>query len=233
MRHLTVEGVMSLNPDLILVTSDAKPNHALDRLQASGVKVEVIENQPSLEGVLHKIDRIAEIFGVRDLGDKLKHQVNQDVLQVMQMIQKEVGKLTQSPQGLFVLAVRNGNLSVAGQGSRANALIKMIGLSNPLENQVRNYQPLSAEAAIQINPDFVLMLEQGVSMSGGISAVLNNPVLQHTQAFKQQALIVMPNDVLNFGPRLGQMISQVYQQWSGMAIHAPDALQQTANNGND
>ena len=212
MRQLTVEGVLSLAPTLIIATSDAKPSKTLDRLQASGVRVEIIENTPSLEGVLHKVDKIAAVLGVAEKGAQLRQTIQTEFDHALNHIAQQATSKPK-PQAIFVLAVRNGNLSVAGRGSRANELLKMVGVMNPVEQQIHNYQPLSAEAAININPQFIFMLEQGVNMSGGKQAVLNNPVLKHTQAFEQQRLIIMPNDALSFGPRLGQMITYVYQQW--------------------
>lgn len=223
MRQLTVEGVLSLAPTLIIATSDAKPSKTLDRLQASGVRVEIIENTPTLEGILYKVERIAAVLGVPEKGAQLNLTIKRDFEQALAQIQQQQAGLVVKPQGIFVLSVRNGNLSVAGQGSRANELLKMIGVHNPVEQQIHNYQLLSAEAAININPDFIFMLEQGVSMSGGQQAVLNNPVLKHTRAFDQQRLIIMPNDALSFGPRLGQMVTQIYQQWQQESIVASTA----------
>ncbi|WP_006460715.1 heme/hemin ABC transporter substrate-binding protein [Thiomicrospira aerophila] len=228
MRQLTVEGVLSLSPDLIIATSDAKPSKTLDRLQASGIRVEIIDNTPSLDGIMHKVEQIAAVLGVPERGRDLNQVIAQEFDQAIAIIAEQQASGASQPQGIFVLTVRNGNLSVAGKGSRANELLKMIGVTNPVEQQIYNYQPLSAEAAININPDFIFMLEQGVSMSGGKQAVLNNPVLKHTQAFDQQRLIIMPNDALSFGPRLGQMISHVYQQWQ----QESSATRLMAKNGN-
>ncbi|WP_052501444.1 heme/hemin ABC transporter substrate-binding protein [Thiomicrospira microaerophila] len=229
MRQLTVEGVLSLAPTLIIATSDAKPSKMLDRLQASGVRVEIIENTPTLEGILYKVERIAAVLGVPKKGAQLNLTIKRDFEQALAQIQLQQAGLVVKPQGIFVLSVRNGNLSVAGQGSRANELLKMIGVHNPVEQQINNYQLLSAEAAININPDFIFMLEQGVSMSGGQQAVLNNPVLKHTRAFDQQRLIIMPNDALSFGPRLGQMVTQIYQQWQQESMMASTAKASTTN----
>lgn len=228
MRQLTVEGVLSLSPDLIIATRDAKPSKTLDRLQASGVRVEIIDNTPSLAGVLYKVEQIAALLGVPEKGAQLGQTIQREFDDALGYIAQQ-STSTRKPEAIFVLAVRNGNLSVAGKGSRANELLKMIGVSNPVEQQIYNYQPLSAEAAININPAIIFMLEQGVSMSGGQQAVLNNPVLKHTRAFDQQRLIIMPNDALSFGPRLGQMMRHVFQQWQ----HKPELRRQTANNRND
>ena len=39
MRQLSTEGVLSLQPDMVIVTSDAKPSKVLDQLQDSKVQV--------------------------------------------------------------------------------------------------------------------------------------------------------------------------------------------------
>lgn len=211
MRALSTEGVLSLQPDMVITTADAKPSKVLDQLQQSRVKVFVIDNEPSVDGILHKVTEVARILGVPEKGEVLKVKIRQQVSDAQRAIKLS---LQEQPQfkALFILGIRNGNLSVAGQGSRANALLKLLQVENPVEKQIKNYQSLSAEAAIQANPDLIVMIEQGVSMSGGKQAILNSPVLQQTQVAQQQKLLVLPNDVLNFGPRIGLVMQQVSQQ---------------------
>lgn len=212
MRQLTVEGILSLSPDMVIATSDSKPSKTLDAVSEAGVKVVIVDNEPSFEGVLAKVTQIAKALDVVEKGENLKAQVRSEYNQAMEQIE---ALSSESPtKGLFVLAIRNGNLNVAGAGSRANAFIKMLGLTNPVEQQVQNYQLLSSEAAIEANPDVVLMIEQGLSMSGGRQAVMENPVLKQIEAMKLNRLVIMPNDSLAFGPRIGQMIQQVSQQIS-------------------
>lgn len=212
MRQLTVEGILSLNPDMVIATTDSKPNKTLDAVEDAGVKVVIVDNEPSFDGVLAKVTQIAKALDVVEEGEKLNNKIRAEYDQAMKVL---LDKQSKTPtKGLFVLAIRNGNLNVAGAGSRANAFIKMLGLNNPVEQQIQNYQLLSSEAAIEANPDVVLMIEQGLSMSGGREAVMDNPVLKQIEAMKHNRLVVMPNEALAFGPRIGQVIQQVSQQIS-------------------
>ena len=212
MRQLSTEGVLSLQPDMVIVTSDAKPSKVLDQLQESKVQVFVVDNQPTIDGVIHKVVEVAKILGVEQKGDVLVAQIRQQVTQAQQSIQQTLAQQKQAIKAIFILGIRNGNLSVAGQGSRANALLNLLHVENPVEKQIHNYQSLSAEAAIKASPDLIIMIEQGVSMSGGKRAIFSNPILLQTQIAQHEKLLIMPNDALHFGPRIGEIMLQVSQQ---------------------
>lgn len=212
MRQLTVEGILSLNPTVVIASSDAKPSKTLDRLAESGVRVVVVENESTLAGIERKIHDIAQALQLAPRAQALIDKMTLDFNQAQAQIQQQQAAMQRPLSALFVLSVRNGNLSVAGQGSRANALLQLLGVHNPVEKQIHNYQPLSAEAAINVDPDVILMIEQGVSMSGGEQAVLANPVLQSTRAMKGHRLLIMPNEALVFGPRIGEVMRDVAER---------------------
>lgn len=212
MRQLSTEGVLSLQPDMVIVTSDAKPSKVLDQLQESKVQVFVVDNSPTIDGIIHKVTEVARILGVEEKGQRLVVKIRQQVEQAQKSIQSSLAQQQTAVKAIFILGIRNGNLSVAGQGSRANALLNLLEVENPVEKQIQNYQSLSAEAAIKANPDLIVMIEQGVSMSGGKRAIFTNPILLQTQVAQKQKLLIMPNDALNFGPRIGEVMLQVSQQ---------------------
>lgn len=54
MRALSAEPVLSVNPDVILAIDDAGPPEVLEQLQATGVTVLTIPDEPSIEGLLRR-----------------------------------------------------------------------------------------------------------------------------------------------------------------------------------
>lgn len=209
MRQLSSEGLLSLQPDLILVTADAQPQSVLDQLQAAGVNVHIIENDYSLQGVQQKILSVARIVEQYEKGVELVASVEAEMMRIQDTIKAQ----HQEPvSAIFVLGIRNGSMMVAGSGSRADALLRMAGLHNPFSDQVQNYQSVSAEALIQANPDIIITMSQGAEMGGGIEQVLQDPAIRLTRAGQKKNVLVVDARLLSFGPDLPAQIEDLYQQ---------------------
>ncbi|MGE4499770.1 MAG: hemin ABC transporter substrate-binding protein [Hydrogenovibrio sp.] len=212
MRQLSAEGILSLNPTLVLATKDAKPQNVLTRLQDAGVHVEIVENVYTPEGVEAKIKQIAKVLDAQAAGDKLVEQVRQSVNQAKVFAEKAIQQQGKSAKAIFVLNVRGGNMMVAGKHSRADKMMQLAGIENPAAEQFNGYKPLTAEAAIQYNPDYLLTMQHGVGSAGGKEAILNTPAIRMTQAGKNGRLLVMDDSFLTFGPRLGEAIESLVKQ---------------------
>lgn len=208
MRALSAEGILSLRPTLVLVTSDAKPQKVLTQLKKAGVQVEIIENRYSIEGVEHKILKVAEALGIPEDGKRLVSKMRKEVEQA-QTKARALQKDGQVPNAIFVLNMRKGNMMVAGADSRADQLMKMIGIHNPVAQYFNGYKPLTPEAAVKYNPQYILTMQQSVQSSGGVKSMKQSTVLQMTDAGKNGRIIVLENSDLSFGPRLGQALNNL------------------------
>ncbi|WP_191905987.1 heme/hemin ABC transporter substrate-binding protein [Nitrincola iocasae] len=199
MRQLSAEGLLSLRPDLILVTADAKPQSVLDQLQQTGVNIRVIPNVYTLAGVENKIAEVADALGVAPEGDVLIQAFAEESDQVISQL---TARNADAIRAIFVMGVRNSSMMVAGKGSRADAFLALAGLTNPFSDSVDNYQTVSAEALIQANPDLILTLENAEAMGGGRDRVLADPAISRTSAGQAGKVIAIEPRWLNFGPDL-------------------------------
>ena len=77
-RRLSAEGVLSLQPDVVLVTSDAGPPAALDQLKAV---VEIVEVPAvyTINGAEAKIRLIARTLGRETQGEQLVDALQRDL----------------------------------------------------------------------------------------------------------------------------------------------------------
>ncbi len=67
-RALSAEGILSLSPDLILATEDAGPLATLAQLKKVGVRLTVVPNKTTIDGILGKISAVAEAIGKKSEG---------------------------------------------------------------------------------------------------------------------------------------------------------------------
>lgn len=205
MRTLSSEGILSLRPKLVIATKDAKPQSVLRQLRDAGVKVELIDNEFTLEGVKTKIKQVAAAIGKHQEGHELAKKVEQKVLKAGEyaLQQKEING---EAKAIFLLGMRGGNMNVAGRESRAHTMFELAHIHNPAAEQFKGYKPLTAEAAIQYNPAYIITMSHGLRSAGGKKGIFDSPAVKMTEAGQKQQLIVMDNGFLTFGPRLGQSI---------------------------
>lgn len=207
-RALTTEGILSLNPDLILVTKDAKPQLVLDQLKKSGIPVEVIDNQYSIEGVIAKINAVAQILHKQQEGKALIKKMKQRLVEAKKHIANTINRQS-SPTALFVLQARGDSLLVSGNRTRANALMDLVGIKNLAKTQFKQYKPMSAESILTFNPDWVIMMPHTFQSVGDKARFLSLPAIANTTAGKERQLLVIDGDYLSFGPRLGDQLLEL------------------------
>ena len=65
-RNLSSEGLLSLNPTLVLGENDIGPPAVLSQLERTGIDVRIIEERHSAAGILNKIKCIGEIINQID-----------------------------------------------------------------------------------------------------------------------------------------------------------------------
>ncbi len=207
MRQLSAEGILSLKPTLILATKDAKPQNVLTRLKDAGVHIEIIDNIFTPEGVALKIKQVAKILKVEAAGEVLVKKVQKSVADAQVIVQQAISQHQKEPaKALFILNMRGNNMMVAGKNSRADTMMQLAGITNPAAESLQGYKPLTAEAAIQYNPDYLLTMQHGISSAGGRDGMLNTAAVKMTNAGKNKQLLLVDDNFLMFGPRMGEAI---------------------------
>ena len=194
LRALAPEGLIALQPDLLLLSEEAGPPQAIAVLRAAGAPIRTVPEQPGGEGVALKIRAVAEALGID--GAALADAVLAD----WRVLDAPVAAL-RPVRAMFVLSAARGAPLVAGARTQAEAMLRAAGAVNVVQG-FEGYRPLSAEAAAQLAPEAVVMMTHGVAESGGIDALLRIPALAVTPvARNRRVLPVEGSYVLGFGPR--------------------------------
>ena len=200
-RRLSAEGVLSLQPDVVLATSDAGPPAALEQLKAV-VKVVEIPAVYSIAGAEAKIRLIARILGREPQGEQLVAALHRDLAAAQALLDK----VRTQPTVLFLYARGLGTLYVSGTGTAADAMIRLAGGVNAV-TEYEDFKPFTSEAVVAAAPEVLLMLERGLDSVGGVEGLLKLPGMALTEAARQQRIVAMDDLYLSgFGPRLGTAI---------------------------
>lgn len=210
-RTLSAEGVLALEPQLLLASGEAGPPQVLEQLKRAGVRIEVLDEHHRFDGILARTERIGMLCGRE-----------REAAQLTARLQREWAARPRPPAGstprvLFVLAHAGGQLRVAGEGTGADAMITLAGARNAFAG-VQGYKPLTAEAALQAAPDVILCTDQGLQAQGGADGLLKAPGLALTPAGRARRVASMEALLLlGFGPRLPQAAAELTDKLHGRA----------------
>ena len=211
-RNVSVEGVLSLNPDLLLGEDDTGPTKALEQISAVGVKTVIIEKDNSIPALQEKITQVAKLLGVESEGQNLLDDIQIDIDALTYAKQHlSASSKTNPPSVLFLLTIGNGTPIAAGNTTSANTVIEEAGGANALA-QYKGWTKLSPESVLEINPDVIVVMNRGQDVFEQVSAL---PHFKYTEAVKNKAVYTIDGSyLLGFGPRTPQAIVEL-----GTMIH--------------
>ena len=196
MRALAAEGVLGLNPSLVLAIDGAGPKETVAVLEQATVPLVRVPDHYTAEGIVEKVRMIADVAGVHDQGECLANQVKADLAE----LEKLRTKITQPKKVLFVLSFLNGKPMVAGRNTAADGIIKLAGGVNAMDGY-EGYKQIADEAVIAAAPDAVLAMQRPQDNLDA-TTVFAYPAFSTTPAAAQKSFIAMDGlYLLGFGPR--------------------------------
>jgi iron complex transport system substrate-binding protein len=196
MRQLSAEGVLGLNPQLILAIEGAGPKETLDVLDAAKIPLVSFPESYTEHGLIDKIKLVAHAMDVDARGACLTTAVSNDLAE----LKKLRDAVKQPARVMFVMSFLNGRAMVAGQKTAANEIIKMAGGVNAVEG-FDGYKPVNDEAIVAARPDVVLTMQRGREQLDA-ATVFANPSFALTPAAAKKSFVAMDGlYLLGFGPR--------------------------------
>lgn len=198
-RNLNVEGVLSVQPDLILVNKEDAVRPAIAQLKSSNIEVLEIEQVNRLDNGLLIARALVEKLGGEEQLVAIKYRLDQQKNELA----AQVTARPEKPRVLFIYARGTGNMMVAGKNTPAEAMIELAGGVNAVQ-EFEDFQALSAEGLIQAQPDVLLMFDTGLNSLGGADQLFSITGMEKTPAGKNKRVIAMDGlYMLGFTPRAG------------------------------
>lgn len=213
-RRLSPEGVLSVEPDLILARENNGPPEAVEVLKSAGVKWVDIPDNFTPEGVDENVRLVAEALGVTEKGDELRERIAAQLSAVKQTIDG----VSDPKRAMFILSMRNDRVMASGTGTAANGIIELAGAENVLSD-FEGYKQLADEAVVTAAPEVIIMMAGRGGSSGHAAAnaqLESHPALSLTPAVQNGDIVRMDGLLmLGFGPRTAEaaleLASRIYK----------------------
>ena len=205
-HNLNVEAILELRPSVILVDDTVGPPEAIEQLRDAGVTVAVLDPRRTVDSLEDDITLVAGALGVREQGTELGERSREQ----MEQAQAEVADL--APEGddrlrmAFLYIRGNGGVFfILGEGSGAdNTISELGGIDVATENGIVDTVPANAESLAELNPEVLLVMNDGLESTGGLEGLLARPGVAQTDAGKNQRIVALPDsEAASMGPQAG------------------------------
>jgi iron complex transport system substrate-binding protein len=200
-----IEQIISLKPQVVLMSTMAQTEEQVASLEAAGIKV-VVSNAQNIAGVYTAIEMIGKITGkdaeAASVIDNMKNTF-------AQISAKATGKGEKTVY--FEVSPLEYGLWTAGSGTFMDELATMLGLTNSFAD-VQGWGAISQEQVIERDPDYIVT----ITMYFGEGPTPEEEIMgragwQDMKAIRNGAILnADSNEISRPGPRLADAIQTLY-----------------------
>ena len=210
-RHLSLEGILAMAPQQVIVGHDAGPLAVLSRLREASVLVSRVEDGHTLDALISRVKQIGQLLQCDGRAQALIEKLNVE----WDALRQTLALPARTIRVMFVLGQTPSQMLVAGTDTGADAMLKHAGLQNAFSD-VRGYRPVSAEAIIAAQPDLVVLTQPDAltlrNSPNSRSLIHQFKGLSATPAARPSRWLVFDTMfLLSFGPRLPDAILTLHR----------------------
>ena len=208
-RQLSAEGILSLQPQILVGTEEMGPPPVLAQIRSAGVQVDMFSAQPDLPTLKDNLHHLGKLLGSEAKANALFVGYEQALEQQKSWVAK--AQATQKTPGvLLLLGHAGGKPLIAGKGTAADWLLQQAGGRNLATHT--GYKPFSVESLAGLSPDVLVFADSALTGDAARAALFKqNPILASTPAAKTGRVFELDPTLLvgGLGPRLPQSLAKL------------------------
>ncbi|AZE63313.1 MULTISPECIES: heme/hemin ABC transporter substrate-binding protein [Pseudomonas fluorescens group] len=205
-RQLSAEGILSLQPQILVGTEEMGPPPVLAQIRNAGVQVDMFSAQPDLPALKDNLQHLGKLLGSEAKANTLFAGYEQALEQQKNWVAK--AQATQKAPGvLLLLGNAGGKPLVAGKDTAADWLLQQAGGRNLATHT--GYKPFSVESLAGLSPEVLVFADRALTGDAARAALFKeNPILASTPAAKSGRVFELDPTLLvgGLGPRLPQSL---------------------------
>jgi iron complex transport system substrate-binding protein len=203
MSNPSLEAVLSLKPDVVVLTTDGNPKEFEERLVSLKIKTYVFEAR-TLNGLPQGIRSLAEALGVTARGERLAKSIEDGVRKTSRSTSRN--DRASRKKALFI--VWPEPLIVAGPGTAIDDSITLLGYDNVASQAATAYPKYSIEEVLRQAPDVIVIGKgSGMDMAAVSKGILKR--LAIVPAMKNDRVCYVGDGLYRLGPRVVQGIEEL------------------------
>lgn len=202
-RHLNAEGIISLEPSVVIHQNDVAPVEVMKQVQEVGIPVKVYPPAATLDSTKLLIRMLGKEFGADTAAERMVAKLDADLQKADSIVKTYPAK----PKVLIIhFGQQRNQYFVMGTRGTADAMLKLAGGINAADTS--SFRDLSAEVIAREQPDVILATDFGWDRLGGSMEKFKTlPGISLTPAAKNGKIFrVEEHDLVYFGPRTGENI---------------------------
>ena len=204
MSNPSLEAVVSLKPDIVVMTTDGNPKEFEERLRSLKITTYVFTAR-KLSELPQGIRELGGALGVKNKADKLAQEIEDDIAKVKKT------SLVPHPSPIkkkILYIVWPEPLIVAGPGTVIDDAIMLLGHENIADGAAADYPKYSIEEVIRQAPDVILIGKgSGMDMVAVSRGILKK--MTSVPAVNSGAICYLGDGLYRLGPRVVQGIEEL------------------------
>ena len=201
----SVEAIVSLAPDLVLITREGNRRETMETLERLGVPVFAISTN-ELAGVFRTIRQLGELAGAPERGRRLAADLQRQSAAIAEAIRPYPARRV-----LFLVWLQP--VVSVGRNSFIEGLLQRSGAESIAEASAQPWPHLSIEEILLSDPEFIL-IPRSSSFAPTRAQLLRLPGWRELKAVRAGRIVYLPASVERPGPRLIEV-----QELIARAIH--------------
>ena len=201
LREVNLETVAELEPDLIILSSRTQDQQAEFEKIAPAIYFET-STSDYLNSVKTNATELAKLF-----GDEVVKEAESKLADIDTLVQTAQDKNKDTQLTTLTVLLNEGSMAGIAPDGRYSFIYKTLGFQptnlkleeNTQGNQGRSHgSSLSLESVNQINPDIIFVVDRTLAIGGDDtqnSDILNNALIQETNAGKNKKIITLTPDL--------------------------------------
>lgn len=200
MSNPSLEAIVALKPDLVVMTTDGNPREVDERLRTMGLRTYVWTARKISE-LPDGIRSLASVIGTPARSEKLAADIEQSITHSPFNVQR-------SPKLKVLYIVWPEPLLVAGPGTAIDDAIALLGMNNAAAGARTAYPRYSIEELIREAPDVIFIGKgSGMDMQAVSQGILKK--LATVPAVRNNKVCYVSDSLYRLGPRVEQGIEEM------------------------
>jgi len=209
-RALNAEGIIEMDPTLVLGTEAAGPPEVIDQLRATGVPTVRFAHEDSLDTPAQRIMDVATALGVPERGEELAAEVEAAIAAAVELGEQQ----TAQPRAAFIYFRGPETMFLGGSGSVSQLMLEAAGAVDAgAEAGVEGTVPLTPEALADAAPEVIVVPAASLGPAGGVEGILGLPGVAQTPAGEAGRVVAVDDGaLLGLGPRTAEALNALISQ---------------------